>query len=372
MRITRAVVVCVLLLAAACEAAAPPDLVWSPVSLPNPPGEVARLLPREAVACGGTWWVVGGVADAAGGTRPAVWTSTNATSWTSVRLAPKSYYGERSVLYAAACHDSKLVTIGGKSGGAHGNPRISTWYQLDDGSLSEVEAYFELFGGNTMVRAARMAGGPRGWMIAGSRTTGAAVWTSPDAKAFTLREGVPELRSDDRGDTWALDALATSAGWLICGGVRKGVYGDPLLWTSPDGVSWSRLAPPATDEHEEVQRLLAGDGGVIYGLGLKGGAFAVWRIEGGSATIIGSFGQRAQTGVAAAVSFGRISVVSTGTEYEVWISWDLAKWRRVNGPAGVMSAIGDRYAAAAVSGGRVVLLVDDGVSGRAWTTEIGA
>ncbi|WP_117214305.1 hypothetical protein [Allorhizocola rhizosphaerae] len=370
MRFACAVVVVVVLLAG-CGGDAREELVWHPLTLPNPPGEVARQLPRKVVACGSMWWVVGGVADASGATRPAVWASIDGSAWSPVRLVPKSYYGERSVLYAAACHDGKLVTIGGKSGGAHGNPRISTWYQESTGALSEVEAYFELFGGNTMVRAARMAGGPRGWMIAGSRTGGAAVWTSADATSFTLREDVPELRSDQRGSTWATDVVATAEGWLLSGGVRQRIDGDPLLWTSADGVSWSRLSPPATGEHEEIQRLLARDG-VVYGLGLKGRSFAVWRVESGTAKIIGTFGEHASTGVASAVSFGRIAVVSTGTEYELWSSTDLERWRRVSGPAGAMSAQGDRYAAAAVSAGRIILLADDGVSGRLWSAEIGA
>ena len=59
-----------------------------------------------------------------------------------------------------------------------------------------------------------MAGGPRGWLIAGNRDGGAAVWNSPDATKFTIVENVPVLSNDAALSTAANDAVAVDAGWL--------------------------------------------------------------------------------------------------------------------------------------------------------------
>ena len=48
MGIARAVVVLALLLSGCEGGQQDPGPVWSPVALPDPPGEVARRLPREA------------------------------------------------------------------------------------------------------------------------------------------------------------------------------------------------------------------------------------------------------------------------------------------------------------------------------------
>ncbi|MEK8110046.1 hypothetical protein NKG94_48215 [Micromonospora sp. M12] len=91
--------------------------------------------------------------------RPAAWRSTDGRGWVPLPLRPKSYYGERAILYAVGCHEGRIAVIGARSGGAHGNPRVRTWRQDTDGGLSEVAAEFELYGGPDAVSASRIAGG---------------------------------------------------------------------------------------------------------------------------------------------------------------------------------------------------------------------
>src|SRR5690349_18264192 len=168
-----------------------PGNAWRELSLPGPG---TRLL-RDAVSCGGHWYVVGGHAGTDGETSPAVWDSTDGRAWRSLILTPlaESYYGPRSVLYAVACANGRIAAIGSRSGGVHGNPRVSTWYQRPDGSLAEAAATFETYGGNTAVDVGRIAGGPSGFLIAGNRTGGAAAWLSADGTAFRLFENAPGL-----------------------------------------------------------------------------------------------------------------------------------------------------------------------------------
>src|SRR3954447_20594620 len=147
---------------------------WTELSLPGPDS----LLLRDAVACGGHWYVVGGRAAPDGETSPAAWESAGGRSWRSLTLAalPGSYYGPRSVLYAVACANGRIAAIGSRRGGGHGKPRGRTWYQRPDGSLAEAAAPFETYGGDTAVDVGRIAGGPSGFLIAGNRTGGAAAW----------------------------------------------------------------------------------------------------------------------------------------------------------------------------------------------------
>lgn len=73
MRIRRLVVVLGVLavLATGCDRA-PAEPVDEPLRpVWQPPGAAGRPLLRDAVACVGRWYAVGGLADAAGETRPA-------------------------------------------------------------------------------------------------------------------------------------------------------------------------------------------------------------------------------------------------------------------------------------------------------------
>ncbi|PWR05230.1 hypothetical protein DKT68_27980, partial [Micromonospora acroterricola] len=244
---------------------------WQPLTLPAPPGGAGRLLLRDAAACAGRWFLVGGVADTAGGTRPAAWTSLDGTTWAVVPIRADSFYGRQNVLLSVACRDGRAAVIGAKVGGAHGYPRVSTWRQRADGTLLEVQASFETFGGPKAVNVSRLAAGAPGWLIVGNRSAGAASWvSSPEAAEFALVEGAPELASDGAGVTWAFDAVAVPAGWVAVGGLLPAgrIDRDPAVWSSPDGRSWRRTVLPGGPEYEELQRVTL-VGGVPAAVGLR-------------------------------------------------------------------------------------------------------
>jgi hypothetical protein len=356
--------------------------VWQRLTLPAPAGEPGRPMLRDIVACAGRWFVVGGLADAAGGTRPAAWTSTDGETWSSLPFVADSYYGRQNVVYAAGCRDGRLAALGAKTGGAHAYPRTSSWWQRPDGALVEVAARFELYGGPTAVNVGRLVGGPAGWLITGNRSSGAAAWVSPDGVEFELLEGAPELASDDRGVTWGFDAVAGPAGWLMVGGLLPPgrIDRDPLAWTSPDGRAWQRVSLPATDEYEELQRV-ALVGATPVAVGLRGDSLGAWRASGGGWLAAGGFGAVGGTGVVPgvaglAVAGDRLlATVSDGTAYGIWSSSDLGgSWRTVTAPVS-MPAGPDRDAGLTVVADRAVLFVDPGADasqgGALWLTESG-
>lgn len=354
---------------------------WRSVDLPAPPGPPGRLALRAAAACGDRWYVVGAVTTSGGETQPAAWrspagwTGPDQAGWQPLRVVPKTYYGERNVLYSAACHSGRLAAVGGKSGGAHGNPRVSTWRETEDGSLVEVTAPFELYGGPQAVNVGRMTSGPPGWLIVGNRMSGAAVWSSADATRFDIQERVPELASDERGETWASDAVAWRQGWLVAGGlIRTGrTDRDPLVWTSTDGRTWRRVEVPASEDFEELQRVaLLGDTPVAVGPAERG--FGAWRWSDDGWAQVGRFGGGAgavpvvRSLVADPPTATLLAAVSDGTTHSLWYSADQgATWGPVSAPTD-MPAGADRDVDITHGPGGLLLLVDDGRTGQAWFT----
>ncbi|MEV0003923.1 hypothetical protein AB0H28_16760 [Micromonospora sp. NPDC050980] len=370
----------VAMLLAACRSApeqpatpAPVRPAWQAVELPVPAGVEGRPLLRDATRCADRWYAVGGLVDGAGETRPAAWTSADGLSWSALPVRPQTFYGRQHVLYAVACRDSRMAALGAKTGGVHGNPRTGSWVWRPGGPVREVPAAFELFGGPRAVSASRLAAGPGGWLIAGARTGGAAVWTSPDAGGFEVREGVAELAGDARGRTAAYDAVARGSGWLVVGSLLPagGTALTPLAWSSADGRSWRRAALPA-DGGGAAQRVVLRDGAPIA-VGPVRDGFAVWRAPSGGPDgwrRVGGFGAAGPgvssvTGLVAAG--GRlVAVTGDGADRRVWMSGDGGvSWRPVIVPTSV-PARGDAALAVAAGGGGLVAVADDGKTSRAW------
>lgn len=349
---------------------------WREVTPPAPQvGE--RFLLRDVVGCAGRWYLVGAVADARGGTRPAAWSSGDGASWVPVPVQARSYYGRQNVLWSAACGRNGMAALGAKSGGAHGNPRHSSWRLLPGGVLSEVTAPFELFGGPEAVNVARVDAGEQDWLISGNRMSGAAVWVSADGAEFRIVQRAPGLASGGGYETWASDAVATPEGWLVVGGELAAgrIDRDAVGWRSADARAWQRMPAAATAAYEELQRVVLLDG-VPVAAGLRGGTFGAWRLAGGGWQPLGGFGAVGvvgPSGVRALSAFGGrlFCVTADGTDHAVWISTDRGtSWRAVAAPT-ALPARADQAVAIAGIDGRLVLAVDDGGAGRVYAAETG-
>jgi hypothetical protein len=247
----------------------------------------------DLAGCDGRWIAAGAVADAGGATRPAAWTSADATHWTPLtfRPSPASYYGPHQVVLSIACAAGKLAMVGAVPGGVHGNPRVSTWL-LRDGVMAENTAPFETYGGAQAVDVGRIAAGPGGFAIAGDRVSGAAAWFSADGRAYHLVEGASGLASDAGHETLARDAVALpGGGWAFAGGaaVRDSLDEQAAVWLTTDGRTWTRDDPPASAGYHEVQRVVR-DGDDLVAAGVRDTRFEVWRRHGGRWTSEAVFG----------------------------------------------------------------------------------
>lgn len=356
-------------------ASRPLRLPWQEVTLAVPPGPPGRIAVRDAAACNGTWYLVGAVLGAAGESRPAAWRSVDGHSWEVMPLAPTSYYARRAILYSVACRGTKVAALGERSGGAHGNPRITSWYQRADGTLVDAHADFELFGGPEAVTVGRMQAGPTGWLIAGIRIGGGAVWVSRDATDFRIIDRDPALSSDNQYKTSALDQLADGTGWTVVGRVETPgrTTPAPLAWTSPDGEHWTRQpVPAATRGFADLERVV-GDGDGLLAVGLRDRRFGTWQRKGARWIPGEAFGSWAADLSEPPFVSGLVerhgavvATVSDGSRFRVWAR-SAGRWRQVVVPVQPRST-GDTRMTVAADGRDLLLLSDDGTSGRVWRT----
>jgi hypothetical protein len=291
-------------------------------------------------------------------------------------MEPRTHYGEQNVLYAAGCREGRLAVLGAKNGGAHGNPRTSNWHQVGE-RLVEVAAPFELYGGPRAVHVARMAGGPAGWLIVGSRLSGAAAWVSPDGQRFELVEGAPELAGDDRGRTAAYDVVAVPSGWLAVGGLlppgRTAL--SPMVWTSADGRVWQRVPVAASDQPGQPRRVTL-VGTTPVAVGPLGAGFGAWRPGPQGWRVTARFGVASGAAVptvsALAAADGRVVAVTVdGVGHGFWLSGDEGySWRPVLGPPVAVPPGGDSAVAVATAAGRLVAVTDDGHRSSAWSAPV--
>ena len=178
----------------------------------------------------------------------AVWTSSGGFVWSRVP-------GDETPLSGAGNQEMFGITVGGPGlvavgrDGLDGDQDAAVWTSPDGVTWSRVRHDEAAFGGaGIQVMLAVAVGGPGlvavGWDGSGGGDesggdTVAAVWTSPD------------------GVTWSRiqhDAAVFGAGILEMNGVTSGGPGlvavgwggpdgdqDAAVWTSPDGVTWSRV-----------------------------------------------------------------------------------------------------------------------------------
>ena len=267
---------------------------WTAAEVPLPDGPPGRIAVRDAVHCGEGWWAVGGVLLSPPtedrDSRPAAWRSTDGTTWEAVPVGAQTYWGRRAVLSGVGCSDGRVVAVGARSGGAHGNPRVTSFFQDGDG-LDDRLAPFNLFNGDTATNVGPVTGAAPGWLITGNRVSGPAVWHSTDGRDFTIEEDVPGLADEADFHSLAQDAAWDGEEWVVVGGgnATGTLDREPLAWTSPDARSWERHDVEGSEEFDDLQRVAVVDS-TLVALGLRGGRFGSWLREDGEWEMASVFG----------------------------------------------------------------------------------
>ncbi len=348
-----------------------PSVTWHESSLPTPAG--ARAVVRDASYCGGRWWVVGATADPEGRTHPAVWSSPDAARWQVVRLDPGGdFYAAREILGSVGCSAGRIAVLGAKPGGAHGMPRTATWRQRGDGSLVAVRASFALYGGVRAVRVNRILGGAHGFLIAGTRSSGAAVWRSADGRSFRIQEGAPRLASTAHSATQGFGAAWYDGTWWVVGSATDDAgYVSAMSWTPVGAGSFARHPLPGGGSISIAEQAAVTPKGLLA-VGLDGQAFGAWTLSGGSWSKPTTFGRQDTAGVEPAYVAGLavtgdevVATYSDGVHFRLAMASHGGAWADLPAPEQI-AVTGDRQLAISGGDGRFLLLGDDGTRGRVW------
>ena len=260
----------------------PDGFVWSRV--PDDGGAFSAVSGTSVngVAAGGPGVVaVGGNDDGAA----AVWTSADGIAWNLISN-PAGSGGAMTTLRSVIATDPGFIAVGGRFSPDSGYG-AAVWNSADGVAWTSLPPTAETSpAGMGANMTAITAGGP-GYVAVG-RTHGedadAAVWTSTDGLTWTR---VPDDGTifGGPGDQ-AIQAVGAGATGLVAVGYdTNSVEVGAAVWTSPDGLSWTRI--PATLDTfggVEVRTLdgVTGDGSGFVAVGAVGSGSAIWESPDGT------------------------------------------------------------------------------------------
>ena len=251
------------------------SVVWSRVSHDE---VVFGGVGMQSVTAAGPGLVAVGFNDPLDDFDAIVWTSPDGVTWSRVPDAEGVFSG---------AGDQKMVSVtaGGSGLVAVGlaDTDAAVWTSPDGITWSRVphdEPVFAGLDGGEMLSVT--AGGPGvvavGWDLSGDPTD-AAVWTSPDGVTWSRVPDAEEVFGG-AGDEGMASVAAGGPGLVAVGWDESGdgLVVDAAVWTSPDGITWSRVPHNAAVFGRGFQVMLevtvGGPGLVAVGFDVPGAA--VW------------------------------------------------------------------------------------------------
>ncbi len=214
--------------------------VWT-----SPDGETWSLVSDEGtfggsqeiygLTAGGPGFVAVGTTGYVEGSAAAVWTSPDGIAWTRIPDTAETYTaGTRATMTAVAVAGSGLVAVGRDH---HDDTDAAVWTSPDGITWTRVPHDAAIFGGpDDQTMEAVTPGGPGLVAVGqdgGGDGVGAAVWTSPDGRAWTR---IPaDLDTFGGSEARGMWGITTDGPELVAVGA---VGSGSAIWTSPDGVVW--------------------------------------------------------------------------------------------------------------------------------------
>jgi len=203
------------------------------------PGDQGML----GVTAGGPGLVAIGTDSSGGDKDVAVWTSSDGLVWFRVPHEETIFGGTYDqVMSAVTVGGPGLVAVGYEWSGEDWNAAV--WTSADGLTWSRMPGDESVFGGpGDQLMAGVTAGGP-GLVAAGTDASGGdedvAVWTSADGLTW---ERVPHdetiFGGPGRQSLWAV--TVGGPGLVAIGYASSGGDVDAAVWTSADGLTWSRM-----------------------------------------------------------------------------------------------------------------------------------
>lgn len=246
------------------ESSSSPTLEWSRIAHDDAIFGGEDGAEMAAVTAGGPGFVAvgvtgNGVGEAWGVRNAAVWTSPDGVTWSRVPHDDAVFGGDGDQeMVSVTAGGPGLVAVGyrfdepGRSGVYPG-----VWISPDGATWSAVSLDQNAFGDGTAAMTSVTAGGP-GLVAVGQDNWSAAVWTSPDGITWTRVPHDPVvfgtgLVGDDLWvpQTAMRDVIVGGPGLIavgeggVWGGSENGIEhessGVAIVWTSPDGTTWTRV-----------------------------------------------------------------------------------------------------------------------------------
>jgi hypothetical protein len=244
---------------------------------------------------------------------------------------------------ALAYDGARFVAIGGGSS-RHYWEEITVWSSTGGTEWSVVASGNDAFGSDDVVVHDVVAAGPRFVAVGADRSgddTDAAVWTSPDGSSWT-RQAADTLRFLDDQEMYA---VASDGSRIIAVGTDfDGTTADPAIWSSEDGLQWSRLSfgEPGSD-WREMRTIAVFDGLWVATDGERSGAdMMVWRSTDGEEWTRASTDEISMTGPGTYrqvhgmsagrdgfIAVGSAETLADGTGALMWMSGDGLAWTHV-------------------------------------------
>ena len=274
---------------------------WTRVEVDDPRERGATDLDLHAIADTDDGLVAVGIGrsgPAGAPEEPAAWRSNDGVGWTPIALTPEEDAAAWGFLSTVAAYDGEVVAAGA-SDGPDGERWVATvWHGSDTDGLTRILHDDEVFGGPGMPWIHGLTTGGPGLVAVGTthshhlddpQWSPAAVWTSDDGAAWERVAHDDEVFGDD-DDATMYDVVATEWG-LIAVGHRVPSQDDPAqmrfigtVWTSPDGLAWTRLVDEdgtfSGDGHTSLAAIGAGPEGLV----------AVGEVGAGEGSTIGGCG----------------------------------------------------------------------------------
>jgi hypothetical protein len=297
-------------------------------------------------------------------------------------------------LWSVVAGGPGLVAVG--EDGPVGDADAAVWTSVDGSTWSRVAHDEAVFGGDgSQVMRSVVVGGP-GLVAVGYGQSGddfdAAVWTSADSATWS-RVPHDEDIFGGNGNQFMFDVVAGGPGFVAVGADVSGGDADTAIWTSADGLTWSRV--PHDEEvfgGEDVQRVwsvtVGGPG--LVAVGVAGPSpdvdGAVWtsvdgetwtRVPHDEAVFGGDGVQWMWSVVEGGPGLVAVGYDESGAdgdkEAAVWTSTDGEAWTRVPQDAAVFGGAGEQrmWGVAATDAGLVAVGADGSggdFDGAVWTS----
>lgn len=192
------------------------------------------------------------------------WRSTDGMSWEVIQ-SDSPLFRTGYLVTGLAVGDPALVAIEGGYSGYSGRiwrwTEETSWIEATPGTAGTDQPSGIQFEDVLWAEGRFVAVGSRGDPLGAGPVT-ATSWTSSDGETWEESMPVAEL-----ADALLLQVAARPGGGFVAlgldDGARYGVNGDPVAFTSPDGLAWTPAEAPSAEPVARPVEILSVDGGLV-------------------------------------------------------------------------------------------------------------